>query len=80
LVSEGSSHTFYFYDECAQSSEPVSLDDWVGTCVSVNGIGIAAISHTKDRVGQTVGYSKNGNVPQAFGTLQNNAEININLE
>ena len=80
VVASDSSHKFYFYDDSSATEiSELSVDKWVSTCVCVNGVGVAAISHTLNRVGHTFGYSSSGDAPQAYGTLQNNGNININL-
>jgi hypothetical protein len=68
-------HTFFFYDEYAGEAFP-SITDWVGTSVIVDGVGIAAISHTVNRVGQIFGYNSNGtSVPEYTGTLQDCKDV-----
>jgi hypothetical protein len=76
-TESGKQHTFLFYDNYAGESFP-SITDWGATCIAVEGVGIASISHTLERVGQEFGYNTNGStVPEYFGTLQDCKEITL---
>jgi len=65
----GQTHKFFFYDEYVGDENP-NITDWVSTCVIVEGVAIASISHTSNRVDQTFGYSKGGPTPEYIGTLK----------
>ena len=70
LTTDGSVHKAYFYNNWDGNTRT-----YTSTTIVVDGVGVAAISHTEDRVGQIFGYSVNGNEPQFFGRLTNRGEI-----
>jgi hypothetical protein len=75
LTTSGGAHKAFFYNNWNGSTF-----DTVGTVIAVNGIGVAMISHTADRVGQTFGYNINGSAsPQVYGTLTNRGTVNFTI-